>query len=338
MSAVSPPHQAADPSIVERPVGNAPAARARARWRPWARAAVGVGILAALLLQVGAEPFLRGLASVSLPGAAAAMALGAAATAAAAWRWRLLSARLGLPLAWKASMSAYYRSQFINTVLPGGVVGDVDRAVSHGRSTRQIAQAARAVTAERAVGQSVQLVLAAVVLASAGISAYAPAMAILLVVVAVIGGAAVAAAAVSGRIRAALRREFDILRSALGSFGTMVRVVAASGVVVAAHVATFAVACAAVGVAASVDRVMAVAVIAVLAASIPLSIGGWGPREGAAAWAFGAAGLGSAAGVAAATAYGALVMIALAPGAAVLAASAVRRRRAAHARREPVDA
>jgi uncharacterized membrane protein YbhN (UPF0104 family) len=103
-------------------------------------------------------------------------------------------------------------------------------------------------------------------------------------------------------------------------------VVAASVVVLGAHVATFLVACLAVGVDARPERVAAAAVVAVLASAIPLSLGGWGPREGAAAWAFGAAGLGAAAGIAAATAYGVLAMIAVAPGAVVVAASALRRR------------
>jgi uncharacterized membrane protein YbhN (UPF0104 family) len=103
--------------------------------------------------------------------------------------------------------------------------------------------------------------------------------------------------------------------------------VAASVVVVAAHVATFLVACAAVGLRVSETQVMVGAVVAVLASSIPLSFGGWGPREAAAAFAFGAAGLGAAAGIAAATAYGVLALIAVTPGALVVAAPLLRGRR-----------
>lgn len=294
--------------------------------RPWVRAAVGAGILAAIAVAAGAEPFVRGVTAVTPLAVAAALALTAVATAAAAWRWRVLAARLGLQLGWRESVAAYYRSQFLNSVLPGGVVGDVDRAVSHGRSVDQVAHAARAVAAERSVGQAVQLVLAFVVLASIGISAYAPAMGLLLVVAGV-AGAVVAVGLASRRARALLRRELVILQDALGSARTVVSVVAASIIVVTAHVATFLVACVAVGVDASPERMTAAAVIAVLAASIPLSMGGWGPREGAAAWAFAAAGLGAATGIAAATAFGVLAMIAVAPGAVVVAASLLRRRR-----------
>ena len=44
--------------------------------------------------------------------------------------------------------------------------------------------------------------------------------------------------------------------------------------------------------------------LVLLAMVVPLNVGGWGPREGVAAWAFAAAGWGAAQGVAAATAYG----------------------------------
>ena len=77
--------------------------------------------------------------------------------------------------------------------------------------------------------------------------------------------------------------------------------------------------------------------IAVLAGAIPVNIGGWGPREGAAAWAFAAAGLGAATGIAASTAFGVLALIAVIPGAAVVAASALRHRRLIQeARKEPL--
>src|SRR4051794_9762303 len=148
------------------------------RFRAYGKAAVGAVILMLIVVQVGAQPFVRGLAALSVPAAFAALALAAAATAAAAWRWRVIAGRLGLRLTWPQAVSAYYRSQFLNTVLPGGVVGDVHRAVAHGRSVSHVAQASRAVAAERAAGQIVQLVIAAVVLVSVGVTAYAPAVGI----------------------------------------------------------------------------------------------------------------------------------------------------------------
>lgn len=305
---------------------SARAALSAPRSRAFARAAVGAVILAAIIVQAGAEPFIRGLASVSVPAIAAALALTATAMAAAAWRWRILARRLGLPLGGTESVSAYYRSGFLNTVLPGGVIGDVHRAIAHGQGVGRIAQASRAVAAERAAGQAVQLALAVVVLVSLGVAAYSAGVGIMLLAVVAVCAGVVVAAALSTRARTAIRRELTILRDALGSVGTVAKVIAASLIVVAGHAATFVVACLAVGVEAAPARVVGLALIVVLAGSIPLNIGGWGPREGIAAWAFAAAGLGAATGIAASTAYGVLAMIAVLPGAAVIAASAHRRR------------
>ena len=298
------------------------------RSRGWVKAAIGAAILLAVVLQVGGAPFLRGLTSLSAGPVLAALALAAVATSAAAWRWRLIAGGLGIPLATTGALAAYYRSQFLNSVLPGGVVGDVHRAVAHGRSVEQVGTASRAVVAERAAGQTVQLVLTGVLLASLGIWAYAPAVGVMLLAVVLACVGIGVAAASSRRARGALRRELGHLRSAFGGRRVVAGVVIASMLVVLCHVSTFVLAAVAVGVAASPSRLAAVGLIAVLAGSIPLNIGGWGPREGVAGWAFASVGLGSATGVAVSTAYGVLAMIAVAPGAAVIAASALRRRRA----------
>jgi hypothetical protein len=60
---------------------------------------------------------------------------------------------------------------------------------------------------------------------------------------------------------------------------------------------------------------------------IPLGVGGWGPREGVAAWAFAAAGFGAATGVTVTTLYAVLMLAAVTPGAGLLLTDAVRRRR-----------
>jgi hypothetical protein len=62
------------------------------------------------------------------------------------------------------------------------------------------------------------------------------------------------------------------------------------------------------------------AVLVLLAMSLPISVAGWGPREGMAAWAFAAVGLTAAAGVATAVTYGVLVLFASLPGTVVLLA------------------
>jgi len=299
----------------------------RPRTRALIRAAVGIGILIAVFLQVGAGPFLRGLEAVSPATIAAAFALTAIATAAAAWRWTLIAKRLGVPIGPAVAVGAYYRSQFLNCVIPGGIVGDVHRAVDHGRSVGRVGQASRAVAAERIGGQAVQIVFAVAVLALIGVWVFAPLLGGLLGVLAVVAVVALVTAAVGPRARRAVRREIAVARIAFHGAGVQVVVAATSVIVVVCHAATFVVACLAVGVRATPPQLAAVALLTVLAGSIPLGIGGWGPREVVAAWAFTSVGLQAADGIAASTAFGVLATIALVPGAVVLAASVIRRPR-----------
>jgi glycosyltransferase 2 family protein len=98
-------------------------------------------------------------------------------------------------------------------------------------------------------------------------------------------------------------------------------VVFASTVVVAGHAATFLVAARAAGSTAPLLQMLPLAMLVLLAMALPTNIAGWGPREGMAAWAFAAAGLGAAQGVATAVMYGVMVLVATLPGAAVLAST-----------------
>ena len=72
-------------------------------------------------------------------------------------------------------------------------------------------------------------------------------------------------------------------------------------------------------------RLLPLALLVLLAMTIPLSIGGWGPREGAAAWLFTMAGLSAAQGVSTSVVYGVLSLVASLPGAVVLLVAWLRR-------------
>jgi hypothetical protein len=93
----------------------------------------------------------------------------------------------------------------------------------------------------------------------------------------------------------------------------------ASALVVAGHALTFLIAARTAGVTAPASHVLPLALLVLLAGALP-NVGGWGPREGVTAWAFGAAGLGASLGVATAVVYGVMVFVATLPGAVVLAA------------------
>ncbi len=299
----------------------------------------GAAVVAGTIAVVGTGPLVRGVLAISPGTILAAALLTAVATSAAAWRWRAVSAELGLPMGWTAAMAAYYRSQFLNTVLPGGVIGDVHRAYRHGRRARDMPIAARAVATERAAGQVVQFGLTLVILVALGLAG--PLAGWLTALVWVAAGVAVVVlvtlvvAVATLRGRRMLRRELSLLRKVFGSPRASIAIVASSVVVVAAHSATFVVACLAVGIHASPRELVALAMIALAAGSLPINIGGWGPREAASASAFAVIGLGAGAGLAASTTFGVLTVIAVLPGALVLVADRIPARRPiVHARPE----
>ena len=103
----------------------------------------------------------------------------------------------------------------------------------------------------------------------------------------------------------------------------------ASTIVLAGHLATFVVAARAAGSSASLIRLIPLMLLALLAMTLPLNIGGWGPREGVTAWAFGAAGLSASQGLTIAVAYGLFAFVAALPGAIVLITRAIAKMRAA---------
>lgn len=288
------------------------------------RIAAALVIVVATVAVVGVGPFLHGLASISPTTILVAVVLAAVATAAASWRWQVVSTGFGLPLAWGEAFASYYRSQFLNTVLPGGVMGDVHRAYAHGRLHARVGLAARAVAAERAAGQLVQIVLTLAILLPLGLTSPLAPLAGISAAIALLAAAAVVTIALTRRGRAALRREYGMLRPLLSRPLRLLAIAAASAVVVAAHAATFVVAGLASGVHAGAAELVVVALIVLGAAAIPVNVGGWGPREAVAASAFALAGLGAGAGLAVSTAFGVLTIVAVAPGAATLLVSRFR--------------
>jgi uncharacterized membrane protein YbhN (UPF0104 family) len=280
-------------------------------WRV-ARVLGGAVVLAVVLWRLGTGPVADGLEAISLWPLVVAAAIAAVTTVAAAWRWCLVARGLGVALPLPEAVSAYYRSQFLNTALPGGVLGDVHRGLRHGRDAGDVARGLRAVGWERLAGQVVQLVIALVVLALLP----SPARSVTLVAVAAV---VVCVGLVALVLRVAPGSWVDTLRADVRrAFAAWPGVTAASVLVVAGHTATFLLAARVAGVHASVTALLPLALLVLLAMVVPVNIGGWGPREGAAAWLFGAAGLGADRGVATATVYGVMVLVSSLPGAVVL--------------------
>jgi uncharacterized membrane protein YbhN (UPF0104 family) len=313
-----------------------------APWRTvWAvtRGLGGVSVVVVVVWRLGTGPFLQGLRAVDGTSVLVAMSIGLVTTTAAAWRWGLVARGLGVALPLRTATAAYYRSQLLNSVLPGGVLGDVDRALRHGREAGDVGRGVRAVAWERTAGQGVQLVLGLVVLLV--LPSLVPAWLPLAVLGTVLGVGGAGFLLARRPPRAGTRRA-GVLRAVAGDVreGLLARrawpgVAIASVVVVGGHLTTLLVAARTAGSVAPVVALLPLAMIVLLATAVPTNIGGWGPREGTAAWAFGAAGLGADAGVATTTVYAVLSLAALAPGAPLLLAAWLRSRSAAASPRRP---
>src|SRR6185436_8066558 len=211
--------------------------------RRWIHLAVAAATLAVLVWRLGAGPFVDGLRAVDGWALAAASGLAVVTTVCCAWRWRVVARGLGVDLPLGPAVAAYYRSLFLNVTLPGGVVGDVHRGISHGRDEGDVGRGLRAVAWERTAGQAVQVILTVVVLliAPSPVRAAMPFVALALVAAALGVGLAIRAWPAAGpsrwaRLRSGAARD---VRDALLARRAWPAIVLTSALVVAGHTGTF---------------------------------------------------------------------------------------------------
>ncbi|MGH3356590.1 MAG: lysylphosphatidylglycerol synthase transmembrane domain-containing protein, partial [Nocardioidaceae bacterium] len=220
--------------------------------------AVPVLILTVLARRFGSDAFRPALAVVSPIPLTAALLLGGVAVGAHAARWRVVLRGAGLPLSRAEALAEYYRASALNTVLPGGVAGDVLRAWRQRTDARKgWRPGAVSVLTERAAGLCVLLGAAAVLLATqappVSPAAIAAAMACLAWVVS----------------RPSLRRL---------SRRDQVAVWAWSALALAALLGLTAVVAASLGIAAGPGVLVVLGLALLAGTAVPFNLGGWGPR------------------------------------------------------------
>ncbi|MYW16485.1 UPF0104 family protein, partial [Streptomyces sp. SID2955] len=306
------------------PVRSGAPRRSRARaLRTHLGTLTGAVIVGVLLWRLGTGVLLDGLRRIDTGTVLAALGIGVVTTVFSAWRWQLVARGLRLRLPLGPAVADYYRALFLNAALPGGILGDVHRAVRHGQSAGDVRRGVKAVVLERVAGQAALTVTGMAILLTlpspvrAQVRGFAPPAAL-----AAAGALAVVLAVrmnrPASRRGGALRETLGETRLGLASRRSGPGVALSCAVVLAGHLATFVVAARVAGSAAPVAVLLPLAVLALVAMGLPLNVGGFGPREGVTAWAFGAAGLGADTGVAVAVVYGVLTLVASLPGAAVL--------------------
>jgi uncharacterized membrane protein YbhN (UPF0104 family) len=297
---------------------------------------LGIGVVVAVVLRLGTGAVLDGVRAVSPGALVLAVGLGAVTTGASAARWCVVARGLGLPIGFGAAVGDCYRAQFLNSVLPAGVLGDVHRAVDHGRRSGDLGRGVRAVVLERVAGQVVVVVggLAVLLVLPSpvrGLLAGLGPAALVAAVVAVVLGAVVAIPPVRRRAAGLVSGT----REALFGSRTGPVVLGLSVVAMAGHLALLAVAAVAVGVQAGPGELLPLLVLPLLAMGLPLNVGGWGPREATTAMSFGAAGLGAQTGLATAVAFGVLALVSTLPGLGVLLLRRTVQRRTAASPNSP---
>jgi len=231
------------------------------------------------------------------------------ATVLMAKRWQIVAHAFDIEISLPKAIAEYYIAQFVNLITPGGVAGDVARAV-RARHGADLKRAAQSVAADRIVGQGVMFGLLGVGLTVSlsipGGLAWSPTLwfAILAGVIAVVVAALVARRSdATGRFLRVTARLF-----------TQPRLFALSLVIAGLLIFSIYACARATGTDIPPNGWFTLLPLVLSAMLIPLSVGGWGWREGAAAALFPLIGAAPAAGIATGIAYGGMMMIAALPG------------------------
>ncbi|MFO7758362.1 MAG: lysylphosphatidylglycerol synthase transmembrane domain-containing protein [Roseovarius sp.] len=305
--------------------------RLPAGWVCAGQVLLAVALLALLWRVAGGEDTLRSLVSANRGWLAAAVAILTLQTVLSAIRWKITAARLGIHLGAGEALREYYLAQAVNISVPGGVVGDAARAV-RSRGEAGLLAAGQAVVFERLAGQAglfvVTATVFAVTLALPGGVEW-PAWLIAPVAVFVASGLCLplvlhGAMRIRGRIGHVSRGFRDAMVTSLVAPQVIGWQIALSLATTACNLAAFAFCALAVGHGLGPAAVAAFGPLILLTMLVPVTISGWGLREGAAVVLFPLAGSTASGGLAASVAFGLMVILASLPGS--LGALARRRR------------
>ena len=290
--------------------------------RIWPRLVATALALAALIWIVDGRAVWAILAATDPIPAGAAVLLVQAQTILSAWRWRSIAARLGLRIAPATAIGEYYLAGLLNQLLPGGVPGDVARAVRLGGGESSWRLVVRSIVIERTAGQIALAAVAAVGLAALGGDVSMGSGADVATVLAGLTLAILAVVLLARHGPAFLGRALaDLgpdLRAALLADGAWRTQAALNLSIVAGYIAAFALAAAATGHPLPVAALITIVPLVLFSMAIPATIGGWGIREGTAAVLWPLIGLEPEAGVAAGALYGLILLAGSLPGLIVL--------------------
>ena len=221
------------------------------------------------------------------------------------------------------ALREYYLATFLNQILPGGVMGDVSRAWRHARSrgSGDTGPVVRAVILERASGQAVMAIVATVSAVSVLLTLGVEPRLVLCAVAVLGGGVALLLLWLRRRPHASdtlAGRVWHDTYAALFTGSAFAIQLVSSVLIVASYLLTYLVAAQAVGVETQVLTVLPLVAPVLVTMLLPVTVAGWGVREGAAAALWSSIGLTAVEGVVVSIGYGLLVLLTSLPGAVVL--------------------
>jgi len=312
-------------------------------------ALVSGGILFALYRTLDGGAVLAQLGRLDPRWAGAAVLVSVGQILLLAWRWRFTAARLGMELPLQTAVSEYYLGVFVNQLFPGGLVGDGARAWRHARAHGAGRAAPDADVGSDAVANvpvgppppggrgaalgavaiekaSAQVVMTGAALLSAGVlllrapGAWDFVGAAVIAALGVVGGAGAVLLGVRAMsVRGALAgRMWAGMRAAVLAPGPLSVHLLTGALVVASYVAVFVIGARAVGVTTPLAQLLPLVAPVLMTMLVPVTVAGWGVREGAAAALWAAVGLPAAEGMLVSLVYGVLVLVSSLPGGLVL--------------------
>jgi glycosyltransferase 2 family protein len=251
-----------------------------------------------------------------------------------ALRWCYTAAQLEHPLPPTGAIADYYLGSFLNMVLPGGVVGDMMRAARSRSPDRRWSIPVLAVLLERFAGQ-----IALFLVGGLGFILWPfldpelrPSEALALVLVTV--GALIVTAVVSLLIwlsgslwwRNFIRKIGRSIAICYGlPYAWLIQGILSLAIVIS-YIAVFAMASIAIGAPLPLIGLVTAIPVCLLTMIFPITVGGWGTREAAAAVLWPLLGLTGDQGIAASVLYGAIVTFGTLPGLLLFIWSAFRKR------------
>lgn len=288
---------------------------------PLVQFAIAAALLGLLWQAADGPAAARSLAAADWRWLALAVVALSVQTVLSALRWRLTADRLGLTFGIGHAIREYYLAQVVNQSLPGGIIGDAGRAY-RARAQAGLLVSGQAVVIERLVGQIALFVTFAVAFAATSLVPGGldwPRWLALPVAAFILGGLALplvlwATTRLSGAVGRGAAGLWQALQKTLGARQVLAAQVAFGIGTTLCNLAAFAFCAHAVGVDLPIAAVVALVPLVLFTMLIPISVSGWGLREGAAAALLPLAGASSSGGLASSVAFGLSFIVAVLPG------------------------